>query len=132
MSAALYIIPERAIDGFDPGVNGKALGRSTTLDRLAKQAGVKSLMEFFSQDPEEAAAFLEDQGVEYPTDELPAEQWFTPEEGLATVRGLLGHLAGQPDSIREAAALADDLREFEAVLSRLAVEGVRWHLAVDF
>ena len=129
MSSALYIVPEREIPGFDHSVNGKALAGSEQLDELAERAGVKPLMAFFSQDPEEAEGFLEAEGIEMPPGGLPDEQWFSPEEGLATVRALLQHLG---TAVPDAPAIAADLRGFESVLSRLATKGLRWHLAVDF
>ena len=132
MGVALYVVAEREVPGLDTFVNGKALGRSRSLDKLAQLAGVRPLMEFFSQDPEEAAAFVEDEGADPPPGGFPPEQWFPAADGLATVRGLLSYLVTNPTAARDSEAIADDLREFESVLDRLATEGVRWHLAVDF
>jgi hypothetical protein len=132
MGVALYIVPEREVPGFDTSVSGKALGRSSHLDRLAQRAGVRPLMGFFSIHPEGAAAFINDHGGELSEGGLPGEQWFAAEDGLATVRGLLRQLAANPSAAPNAGSIAADLREFEAVLTRLAAEGVRWHLAVDY
>jgi len=132
MGVALYIVEERKLPGIETHVNGKALGRSKSLNKLARQAGVRRLMEFFSQDPEEAAAFIEDEGGEVPTGGFPAEQWFSCHEGSVTVRGLLTHLAANPTAARDAVAITEDLREFESILAKLAEAGVRWHLAIDF
>ena len=60
---------------------------------------------------------------------IPAEQWFDPAEGLATVRALLSAPAALPG---DPAAVAEDLRGCERVLTRLLSGGVRWHLAIDF
>jgi hypothetical protein len=89
------------------------------------------LMEFFSQDPAEAAAFLEAEEVEPPSEGFAPEQWFSATEGLATVLGLISYLEANGAAIPESSALIEDLREFESVLSQLASEGVGWHLAVD-
>jgi hypothetical protein len=132
MGVALYIVPEREVPGLDAFVNGKALGHSEYLDRLAAQAGVHPLMEFFSQDPAEAEAFIEEEAVEPPHEGFAPEQWFEAEDGLRTVRGLLSYLESNPAAVPESAAVVEDLREFESVLSRLASEQVRWHLAIDF
>jgi hypothetical protein len=43
MGVALYIMPERDVDGLEVYVNGKALGRSDQFDRLAERAGVRPL-----------------------------------------------------------------------------------------
>ena len=131
MGVALYIMPEREVDGLEVYVNGKALGRSELLDRLAEQAGVRPLMQFFSQDPAEAAAFFEVEGVEPPAEGFASEQWYSATEGLATVLGLISYLEANGAAIPESSALIEDLHEFESVLSQLASEGVGWHLAVD-
>ena len=146
MGVALFIVAERTIEGLDTFVNGKALahcrpagakdrlGRASMrrLETLARQAGVRPLMEFFSEDPESAVAFLAEEGVEPPPGGLPPEQWFSAGEGLATVRGLLAYLTTHPDAAAEVDRLIGDLRQFEEVLGGLEDAGVRWHLAVDF
>lgn len=133
MSVAYYIVLERDIEGFDPFVNGKALGHCNdrALTKLCQKLKVKPLLEFASQDPEEIADLIEDAGVEMP-DELTATQWFDPAAGLATVRALVAHLAKEPVDLKNGAAIADDLAEYAVVLERLEKEGVRWYLALDY
>ena len=131
MGVALYIMPERDVAGLEVYVNGKALGGSEQLDRLAERAGVRPLMEFFSQDPAEAAASFDAEEVEPPAEGFDSERWFSATEGLATVVGLISYLEANGGAIPESSALIEDLREFESVLSQLASEGVGWHLAVD-
>jgi hypothetical protein len=132
MGVALYIVPEREVEGLDTFVNGKALGHSEHLEQLAERAGVRPLMEFFSQDPEDLAEFLDTEGAEPTADGLPAEQWFPAADGLVTVRGLLSYLSAESTAVPDATAIIGDLQEFESVLGRLAAEGVQWHLSVDF
>jgi hypothetical protein len=132
MSIALFVVAEREVDGVRPDVDGKALGRCNQLDRLAKQAGVRPLMEYFSQDPAEAEALLEGEDAPLPPGGLPREQWFSADDGLVTVRGLLAQLAANPRSVPNAPAVVADLQGFEAALLALAGAGSRWHLAVDF
>jgi hypothetical protein len=131
MGVALFIVPERDVEGFDVFVNGKALGRCERLDQLAELAGVRSLMEFFSQDPDELEAIAEAEGEETLPDPLPAEQWFPAEDGLLSVRGMLACLEANPKVIPDGPAIIEDLKEFESVLGNLVSEGIRWHLAVD-
>ena len=124
MGAALYIVAENKPEEMDLFVNGKALSKAETrLSSAAKKIGVRELMSFFSQNPEDAADFL---GEDVPS--LPPEQWFDPVEGLMIVRALISHFATSPAD----SAVVADLREFEAVLQRLKDAGLRWHLAVDF
>ena len=165
MSVAYVIVSETPIEGFDLFVNGKALAHaSDRLDELAEAAGVRPLMDFFSMDPEEVDALFEgvdlapgpgddpalsneddaDGGDDAPDladlmDEPPgAEEWYTADEGLVTVRALIQAVGAAPapavvdpfDPPTE--AILADLREFESVLARLAADGIRWHLMVDF
>ncbi len=61
---ALYIVLENNNPGFDPFVNGKVLGQSEKqFAEVAGRLGVRPLMEFFSINPQEAAEFLESEGV---------------------------------------------------------------------
>lgn len=161
MGVALFIVPEREVEGLDTFVDGKALAHVKDLDGLAHQAGVRPLMEFFSMGPGDYLGILGEEGddgeLHLPAGmEPPVETWFDAESGLDTVRGLLRHLADRPGAFVEAERAAEDrgefkgvfagrsrrrgisvdrvvedLREFEAVLSGLAREGVRWHLSVD-
>ncbi|HWL52365.1 MAG TPA: hypothetical protein VNQ90_08015 [Chthoniobacteraceae bacterium] len=126
MGAAYYIIAEHKPEEMDLFVNGKALARADQrLASAARKLGVRELLDFFSQDPEEAAEFVEDPEV---LKNLPPEEWFAPADGLKTVRALLPEFLTSPED----AAIADDLREFEGVLVRLEEAGLRWHLSVDF
>lgn len=132
MSVALYIVAEREIEGFDPFVNGKALGHvsETAMRRLCEEAGVTQLMDYCSVSNEDLEQFLDDE-EELP-DDLPEETWFEPAMGLRSVRGLMGLLRAKPAALRDAAAVLADLEEFEKVLMRLQQEHVRFHVAVDF
>jgi hypothetical protein len=134
MGAAFYIVTEREVPGLDTFVNGKALAQAKPrqFDKLARDAGVRPLVEFFSISRQDAEAEAASLGVDLPDGEFPSEQWFTAEEGLVSIRGLLARLAAHPDAIREADQIRDDLRGFDSVLSSLATAGVRWHLAVDY
>ena len=124
---ALYIVLENKDPGFDPFVNGKALGRSEEqLAELATRLGVRPLMEFFSANPEEAREFARSQGLGEV--KIPEEQWFSPDEGLQTVCALLREVVNMADL----EAVKADLLEFESVLGQAQKKGIKWHLAVDF
>jgi len=120
---AYYIVLEREIEGLDPGMDGKSLGRHMeTLDAAALQQGVRPLSEFFSLGPE-AADFLESEGMG--DIELPPVEHYAATDGLATVRALLA------SSITHPGHVAEDLRQCERILTVAAQHGVGWHFAVD-
>ena len=124
---AYSIISETPIDGYDLFGRGEAIAQANDfLDRLATDAGVRPLMDFFSMDPAEVDSLFGELGLDpsveaatgdlkgdpdlgldrddlpAPVDGLPTfedappEEWFTAEEGLTTVRALISAVAAQP------------------------------------
>lgn len=135
MSTALYIVLERPIPNFDAFVNGKSAAQALErLEAVAKQLGVRPLMEFFSIDPEEAADFLGEHGAsdEEVVSGLSPSQWFAAQEGIDTVRGLLDHLRSNRSSVANSEEVIRDLEEFERVLAMAEQEHTKWHLAMDY
>jgi hypothetical protein len=133
VSVALYIVLERQIPGFDHHVNGNALGRAgKLLDVLAKKAGTKPLMQFFSASPEEVSEFAASHGraSEENATVFPPERWFSAEEGLVAVRALKE--TARTERIDNLDKVIADLDEFERVLIGAKEHRVGWHLAVDF
>lgn len=93
------------------------------LEALAREAGVRPLVEFLSEDPESGGR---PNAAGEP--ELAQSQWFTAAEGLATVRGLLDYLTTHTESVAEVRCVIGDLRQLEQLLRRLEGERIRWHL----
>lgn len=125
MSLAWYVVLDREVPNLDPFMNGKALARSApAIASMAARLGVRDLGDFISTSPAEIADLVEDEIA----DELPAESWYSPEEGLRVVRAMVTEVA---KSSRMGDVLTD-LRELERVLDRAQQVGARWHLAVDF
>ncbi len=135
MSACFYIVVEGEDPGYDIFVNGQALARhEAELEQLAASLHVRPLLDFFSADRNSMAMLLE-QGAGDPewTRSLPDPQWFTPNDGLATVNALLAHLEEHPASFGSSTgAMVDELREYERVLEKTISHGLRWHLAVSW
>jgi hypothetical protein len=124
MGAAYFIVLEREINGLDTMIDGKLLARTAgALDAIAPRLGVRPISEFISIDPEQAAEFMEGEGIDVGDIKLPPLKQFSAQDGLATVRALLS----QP----EALPAIQDLQDCERILSAAAQEGVGWHLEVD-
>ena len=132
MSVALYIVAEQTIPGFDAAsVCGKALEKAQNrLDALARSHDLTPVSDFISIDPDEAADFLEGEGID--DVEIPAEQWFDAADGLKTIQGLLGAVRADPAKLKNADRVLEDLEAIEKVLLAADEQGVRFHLAVDF
>lgn len=133
MSAALYIVVEHEVRGFDTYVDGRALSRAEEgLTRLARKLGVVPLMEFFSMNPDEMLAQAEEFNTGLTKDEVPDEQWFPASDGLRTVRALLQYVDAHPTTITSGPSVANELAGFVHVLEEAEERGIRWHLAVDY
>jgi len=135
MSASLYIVVEGEDPGFNIFVNGHALARNEdALERLAERLSVRPLLDYFSADRNSMALLLE-HGTGNPewTENLPQAQWFAPEDALRTVRALLDFLAMSPVALgSDTELVARELHEYEVVLAKTALHGLRWHLAVSW
>lgn len=126
MGAALYIALESKIPDLDTMIDGKMLSKAEKhLAKVAKRLGLRPLMDFFSTSADEAADLL---GADVAGIDVPAAQWFTADEGLKTVEGLLA----ETDSSPELRVAKDDLLGCQRVLREALKHGVRWHLAMDF
>jgi hypothetical protein len=127
-----YIALEKNIPNLDVYVNGNALSRdSDSLEKLAKEIGVTTLLSFFSVSPEEVNPLLgEGETSESLGSKVPAKKWFSAKEGLNTVRKLINHLDELETPKRE--QTLSNLKEFERVLEAANQAGVRWHLVIDY
>ena len=143
MGVAYYPVFEDTAVEWPNDINGKCLARaSTKLDRVCKRASVPTLCDFFAVsrdefiaealggDPEDPATFDESQ--------VPPERWFGADEGLRSVRLLVGYVrehrhdfaeynpAGLPDCV------LGDLEAFEQALAAASANDIRWRLAIDY
>lgn len=131
----MYIVVEGEDPGFDIFVNGHALARNEdALEKLAIRLGVKPLLEFFSAD-ENSMALLLEEGAGKPewAKTLPPPQWFSPADGLVTIRALLEHLRDEPTTLgTETIHVISELVEYEQVLTKTVHRSLRWQLAVSW
>jgi hypothetical protein len=135
MSASMYIVVEGEDPGYDIFVNGHALARNEdALEKLAMRLNVKPLLEFFSADQNSMALLLEE-GAGDPewAKTLPPPQWFSPEDGLVTVRTLLDYLRESPTALgSETEPVIGELTEYSRVLEKTVQRTLRWQLAVSW
>jgi len=135
MAASMYIVVEGEDPGYDIFVNGRSLARNEdVLERLALGLGVRPLIEFFSAD-ENSMALLIEEGAGDPEllRRLPPPQWYTAEDGLATVEALRGALGADPQQLgSDGVGVLAELEEYATVLGKTKARGLRWHLAVSW
>lgn len=131
----MYIVVEGEDPGYDIFVNGHALARNEdALEKLALRLNVKPLLEFFSADQNSMALLLEE-GAGDPewAKTLPPPQWFSPEDGLVTVRSLLDYLQDAPTTLgTETEQVVNELIEYTQVLDKTVKHNLRWQLAVSW
>jgi len=131
----MYIVVEGDDPGFDIFVNGRALARhEDALERLALRLGARPLIEFFSAD-ENSMSLLIEEGAGNPDlmRRLPPPQWYSAEDGLATVKALVESLTEDPQQLgTEGPQVLAELSEYARVLAKTMGAGLRWHLAVSW
>jgi hypothetical protein len=135
MSASMYIVVEGEDPGYDIFVNGHALARNEdALEKLAARIGVKPLLEFFSADQNSMALLLEE-GAGDPewAKTLPPPQWFSPDDGLISIRALASYLRSEPATLgTETAEVLEELEQYVRVLEKTSTRSLRWQLAVSW
>ena len=119
--------------GFDTYVSGKAIAQADeSLAKLARKLKVRPLSEFLSMSSEDVADAIEDfdlpGGV---ATQVEAEQWFAPDEVLATVRALSKHIKSSPKSVSNATDILADLALYEDVLLKAKRKRLKCHLSID-
>ncbi|MDE3104924.1 MAG: hypothetical protein KGK08_07095 [Acidobacteriota bacterium] len=135
MAASMYIVVEGEDPGFDIFVNGRSLARhEDALEKLALRLGVRPLIEFFSADENSMALLIEEgAGSQELLRRLPPPQWYSPADGLITVRALLDALHEEPFLLgSESGKVQSELREYATVLQKTSERQLRWHLAVSW
>jgi hypothetical protein len=124
MGSAYYIKLEKEIEGLDTAMDGKSLARHmNALDEAARKLNIKPLSEFLSMSSDEYADLLGEEDKTLPP--LPPLEQFSAEEGLKSVRALLGYTPIHADHV------VVDLSECERILTVAAEHGVGWHFQID-
>ena len=135
MAASMYIVVEGEDPGYNTFVNGRALARhEDALEKVALRIGARPLIEFFSADENSLALLIEEgAGDKELLRKLPPPQWYGAADGLATVQALVNQLERDPQQLgSEGRAVLEELREYQAVLTKTVSKNLRWHLAVSW
>jgi hypothetical protein len=130
MGVSMYPVLNKEVPGIDgTEVPGKALAAAV----YEPNSAFAVLEQFSSMNEEELRELVAGETGQDPNGiEVPAEEWFAPEDGLTIVRELSVQPAplveGSPDDFAE--WLANDLRALERVLA--LEHGALFHMAMDF
>jgi hypothetical protein len=110
------------------GSVGKALAReSDRIDFAARKKGVTQPSALLSESAAALAAQLKAEGFDLAKMRLPVEQWFSADDGLKCVRGLIEHITANLNDFKQPNPILRDLKAVEALLSAAASAGVRFH-----
>jgi hypothetical protein len=133
MGLGWHVILERelCLPPVDPAQGRSLIFYQHELDELARQLDVVPLTDFVSAVPERVAEYLREQGLDPDKFPVAEEEWFSAAEGLATVRGLAGHLRRTPKAVTDPVRILRDLEALEAVLVPAESQEVRFHLASE-
>lgn len=135
MSESYYITLEQNLDEIDIMPAGKALAKMMDrLDEITDDIGVTRLSDFIAGESEDLSELVEQEGWDLggfaPT--AGGAHWFDAGDGLDSVRALAGYIESDPDSIKRAKALIEELKEFEKVLEIAQQHNVRFRLEADY
>ncbi len=131
----MYIVVEGEDPGFDIFVNGRSLARHEDgLEKLALRLEVRPLIEYFSADENSMSLLIEEgAGNKELMQRLPPPQWYSPDDGLLTVRALVRALEVEPQQLgSEGEQVLSELLEYRKVLEKTKARDLRWHLAVSW
>lgn len=135
MSESFYINLEQNLDEIDIMPAGKAMAKMMDrLDEITDEIGVTRLADFIANDGEDMSELVEQEGWDLGGFAATAggAHWFDAGDGLDTVRALAGYIESDPDSIKRAKALLEELKEFEKVLEIAQTHNVRFRLEADY
>ena len=132
MGVIVYPVLNKDVPGFDvTEMSGKALAAAV----FAPNSAFVVLGNFYSTNEDELREFIAGEAGQIAEDvEVPAEEWFSPDDGLAVVRELFAQpvppVKGTADEFAE--WLTDDLSTLEKMLVLAQEHGALFHLAMYF
>ena len=137
MGVAYYPVFEGSDAGWPEDINGKCLSRADKhFEKVCRKNSVSTLLEFFSMSRDQIIAELlngdPDDPSTYDESNMTPEHWHDPAEGLKTIRVLLDFVKANANQFADADCVREDLEAFEKALRWAEMNGVRWHLAMDY
>ncbi|MFO1495577.1 MAG: hypothetical protein U1F26_13075 [Lysobacterales bacterium] len=135
MSESYYITLEQNLDEIDIMPSGKALAKMMDrIDEITDEIGVTRLSDFIGGESEDLSEIAEQEGWDLGGfgSSAGGNSWFDAADGLDTVRALAGYIESDPDSIKRAKSLLEELKEFEKVLEIAQNHNVRFRLEADY
>lgn len=132
MAQAILVTPERelpdATAAYAKSKTGKALARELErVDFAARKCKVTQPSALLSEDPAALIEQMKADGFDPSKMRVPPEQWFPAADGLAVVRGLIGHVRANLNDFKQPNAILRDLKAAEALLAAAEAAGVRFH-----
>ncbi len=129
MGVSIYPVLNKDVPGFDATeVSGKALAAAI----FETDSAFVILGNFQSMDENELRELIVGEMGQDPSEiTVPAEEWFSPEDGLTAMRTLLAQpVEWETDEFAE--WLTKDMETLEKVLLLAQDHGAMFHLAMDF
>jgi glycine/D-amino acid oxidase-like deaminating enzyme len=117
-----------AMAAYSKAKAGKALAReSDRLDSVVRRKNVPAITSMLSESQAKLIEQLRADGFDPSKMRLPPEQWFSPSEGLKTVRALAEYVAANLNDFKQPNPVLRDLKATEALLAEAERAGARFH-----
>ncbi len=136
MSDNYFITLEHDLDEIDMMPSAKALAKMMDkIDEITDEIGVTRFSDFVagSDGGDDLSEIAEQEGWDMGGFGAggSGQEWFDAGDGLDTVRALAGYIESDPDSIKRAKTILEELKAFEKVLEAALAHNVRFRLEAD-
>ncbi len=137
MSDTYFITLEQDLDEIDMMPSAKALAKMMDkIDEITDEIGVTRFSDFIagSDGSDDLSEIAEQEGWDMGGFGAggSGQQWFDSGDGLDTVRAVAGYIESDPDSIKRAKTILEELKAFEKVLEAAQSHNVRFRLEADY
>jgi hypothetical protein len=138
MSSTVYIVFDKKVAGYEPDdrCNLAYVFFEEQFKELARKIAVPPLTDFYSDDPDSLDSEIDDPIVrEDLKKQLGPAKYFSPVDGLRSVRAILARLRKEPLQLSRpgrnlAEDLLNDLAEVNQALEKASEQGARFYFKV--